>query len=71
MNKIDQPINEWESAVVEYDQKSRGLLRQLRPEVAAINDNETDKAVDELSKLKLSSKIKKLSQFLRRIHRVC
>ena len=50
MDKIDQLINEWESAVVEYDQKSRSLLRQLRPEVASINDNETDKAVDELSK---------------------
>ena len=51
MSKIDQLVNDWETLVVEYDTKSRALLRQLRPELASLNENETGKAVDDLSKL--------------------
>ena len=50
MQRINQLVNDWESIVIDYDTKSRGFLRQLRPELAAINDNETDKVIDELSK---------------------
>ena len=50
MEKINQLVNDWESIVIDYDTKSRGFLRQLRPELASINDNETDKVIDELSK---------------------
>ena len=50
MERINQLVNEWESIVIDYDTKSRGFLRQLRPELASISDNETDKIIDELSK---------------------
>ena len=57
MEKINQIVNEWETIVIEYDNKSRGFLRQLRPELASISDNETDKIIDELSKFLFIDKI--------------
>ena len=50
MENINRLVNEWECIVNEYDSTSRSFLRQLRPELAAINDGEVEKVIEELSK---------------------